>query len=317
MNASRKFVWLLALALIAPGLRLPMWAQTAGDPPPLPPIKCPVDTFRELLDMTSEQRRQALAVRPVETQKRLLAKLREYQALTPEAQKLRLRATELRFWLAPLMGEPATNRAAQLNLIPTDLRKLVEDRLTQWDLLPPGFQKELLEKDEAARLAAMTVAQRQNNLAILLPEQRAALEAGLTRWRALTEDQRRATCEQFDGYFNLTAREQKKVLGTFSEAERQRMEQTLRSFEQLPLEKRRACVRSFEKFANLSLAERHQFLKNAARWQEMSLAEREGWRNLVNTVTDWPPLPSGFGETPPPPVPGLPRTRSAPTTNGG
>ena len=314
MNEGRRFLLLLVMLVFTGEVG---FAQSGAMPPPLPPLRSPVDTFRELLGMTSEQRKSALAARPEQTRQGLLAKLREYQALQPEARELRLRATELRWWLPPLLRLPVTNRLAQLTDMPTDLRKLVEDRLAQWDLLLPDWQKEFLEKEEASRLEALTVVQRERSLASLPPERRAALEADLARWRALTEDQRRATCEQFDGFFNLTPREQKKVLNTLSETQRQQMEQTLGAFEKLPLEKRRACVRSFEKFANLSLAERQQFLKNAKLWQQMSLAEREAWRNLVNSVADWPPLPPGLGETMPPPLPGMSRPRTKPTTNGG
>jgi hypothetical protein len=314
MNQSRKFVLSLVMLMVT---GVAGFAQSDAIPPPLPSLGSPVDTFRELLGMTSEQRKSALAARPAETRQGLLAKLREYQSLQPEERELRLRATELRWWLLPFLRQPATNRIAQLAVIPADLRKLVDDRLAQWDLLPPDFQKELLDKEDSARLEALTVVQREQSLARLPPERRVALEADLARWRALTEDQRRATCLQFDGYFNLTPREQKKVLSTLSETQRQQMEQTLRAFEQLPLEKRRVCVRSFEKFANLVPAERLQFLKNAKRWQQMSLAEREAWRNLVNNAPDWPPLPPGLGETPPPLPPGLPRTRGPLTTNGG
>jgi len=317
MNGWRKRYCLLALLLVGLTARLVGTAQTVTGLPPLPPDRSPVDTFRELLGMTSEQRSKALAARPAETRQRLLAKLRDYQALPPAERELRLRATELRWWLLPLMRQPRTNRVGQLNFIPADLRKLMDDRLAQWDLLPPDLQKEILEKDEAARLEALTVAQRENNLAHLQPEQRAALEAGLTRWRTLPESQRRATCEQFDGYFNLTPRERQKVLGTLSETEREQMEQTLRAFENLPRDQRQACVRSFAKFANLSLAERQQFLKNAERWQQMPLAEREAWRNLVRTVPDWPALPPGLGETPPPLPPDWPRNRNRLSTNGG
>ncbi len=317
MNHRQQLFWLLALALVGPGLHLSLNAQPVTVPPPLPAFKSPVDTFRELLGMTTEQRKQALADRSAETQQRLLVKLREYQALTPEARELRLRATDLRWWLLPLMGQPASNRVAQLEAVPADLRKLVDDRLEQWDLLPPDLQKNLLEIEETARLEALTVVRREQSLASLSPERRVALEAGLARWRALTEHERRTTCEQFDGYFNLTPREQQKVLSTFSEAERRQMEHTLRAFEQLPLDTRRACVRGFEKFANLSPADRQQFLKNAERWQQMSLAEREAWRNLVRTAPDWPPLPPGFGETLPPPLPGSPLPRNPRSTNGG
>jgi hypothetical protein len=314
MNRWHQLVGLLLLALAGPLLCPAVNAQTAADPLPLAAVKSPVDTFRELLGLTAEQRKQALADRPPETQQHLLTKLREYDALTPEGRELRLHATELRWWLEPLMRLPATNRVVQLKAVPADLRSLVEERLTLWDLCPPDLQQELLLKEETARLGALTVLQRQKSLASLPPERRAELEAGLARWRALTEDQRRATCKQFDRYFDLTAEEQKQVLSKYSEAERRQMEQTLRAFENLPFGKRRECVRSFEKFANLTLAERQQFLKNAERWQQMSPAERAAWRNLVNTATDWPPLPPGLSETPPlpPPGPSSPGTASAP-----
>jgi hypothetical protein len=314
MNEGRKSFLLLVMLVFTGAVA---FAQSGATPPSLPPLRSPVDTFRELLGMTSEQRKTALAARPAETRQRLFAKLREYQALQPEARELRLRATELRWWLLPLLRLPDTNRIAELTAIPIDLRKLVDDRLAQWDLLPPDLQKELLAKEDASQLEALTVAQREQSLARLPLERRVALEADLARWRALTETERRATCEQFDGYFNLTLHEQKKVLSTLSETQRQQMEQTLSAFEKLPREKRIACVRSFEKFANLGLAERQQFLKNAKLWQQMSLAEREAWRNLVNNVADWPPLPPGFGETMPPPLPGMSRPRTTPTTNGG
>jgi hypothetical protein len=310
-------VWLLLLGLTAPAYCPVARTQTLADPRPPPATKSPVDTFRQLLGMTPEQRAQALASRPDETRQGLLAKLREYEALTPEGRELRLRATELRWWLLPLLRLPATNRTVQLNAVPADLRKLVEERLALWNLFPPPLQRDLLEKEATARLAALTVAQRQKDLASLKPERRAELVAGLARWQAMSERQRRATCEQFDSYFNLTADEQSKVLGTLSESERQQMEQTLRAFENLPRDKREACVRSFAKFANLSLAERQQFLKNAERWRQMSPAERDAWRNLVRTMPDWPPMPPGLGEPLAPPLPGRPPARTQPTTNGG
>ncbi len=317
MNGWRKIVWVLALGLAGTLSRLAGSAQTAADAPAQSAVKSPVDIFRELLGMTPAQRKQALADRPEERQQQLLSKLREYEALTPEGRELRLRATELRWWLEPLMRLPAINRAARLKAVPADQKKLVQERLKIWDLLPPPLQKDLLDKEETARLSALTVVQRQQSLASLTPERRAELEIGLAHWRALTEDQRRATCERFDGYFNLTADEQQKVLSMFSKAERQQMEETLRAFEQLPFGRRRECVRSFEKFANLSLVERQQFLKNAEHWQQMSPAERAAWRNLVNTATDWPPLPPGLSEPPPMPPSAPPRPRPAATNSGG
>ena len=248
--------WLVALAVSPARLA----AQNSNGLPPLPPIKSPVDTFRELLSVTPADREKLLADRKPESRQRILAKLKEYESLGDNERDLRLLATELRWWLMPLMRQPATHRAAGLSLIPARLRKLVDDRLLQWDLLPPDLQKELLGNEEAARLLAQietsTAAQREAILTNLPPGRRLELEAGLERWRKLSATEQRTTCDRFERFFDLTAREQKQVLGTFTEAERRQMEQTLQSFKALSRDQRQACVRSFEKFASLSAPER-------------------------------------------------------------
>ncbi|MSU56635.1 MAG: DUF3106 domain-containing protein [Pedosphaera sp.] len=317
MNEGRKFF--LLLAMLAVGVSA--FAQTNAVLPPLPPLKSPVDTFRELLNMTSAERQKALATGSAEWQRRVLEKLRGYQSLGADERELILRATELRWWLLQLMRQPATNRAAGLVQIPAHLRKLVDDRLSVWDLLPPPLQKDLLDNEELAQkftqIQGSTPDQRERMLKSLSPDRRQWLEAGLERWAAMNADERRKTCERFDQYFELTPREKKKVLATLSDTERQQMEQALRSFEKLPREKRILCVRSFEKFAGMDVAERQQFLKNAERWEKMSPTERKAWRDLVKTVPEFPPLPSGFGELSPPLPPSLPRAPQPPVTNGG
>ena len=68
--------------------------------------------------MNAAERKQALTNRSPEGQKLILAKVREYESLPPDERELRLRVTELRWYLLPLMTAPATNRPAQLAMIP-------------------------------------------------------------------------------------------------------------------------------------------------------------------------------------------------------
>jgi hypothetical protein len=318
MSARRSKLFRL-VAILGAGQILfsPLLAQEATDPadlaeseqsgPPVPLLRSPVDSFRELLAMTLEERKEAVAARPPETQKLIFAKVREYLSLKPDERELRLRATELRWYVLPLLSTPATNRAAQLVFIPPELRKPITDRLAQWDKLAPATQEDLLENELIERyftqLEGSTREQRINILAGISPERRAQLEAGMARWGALSEERRHKTCERFDQFFELTPREREKALKTLSEAERQQMEKTLRTFEKMPKEQRELCVRSFEKFANLSLAERQLFLQNAERWRLMSPAERQAWRELVGKMPEWPPMPP---EPPPPLPPGYP-----------
>ena len=111
-----------------------------------------MDFFRELLNKNPVERLEFLSNRPPASQKLILAKVREYEQLKPEECELRLRVTELHYYLLPLMSEASTNRADQLALIPADTRKLVADRLEQWDKLPFESKKDLLQNVDTLRV---------------------------------------------------------------------------------------------------------------------------------------------------------------------
>ncbi len=310
-------IWFLALQAHATADQA-VTADGQDDGPPVPQVKSPVESFRELLVLSPEERKAAMADRPPETQRQILAKVREYLSLKPDERELRLRATELHWYLLPLLSTPATNRDAQLIFIPEEQRKLIKQRLNQWDLLPPEIQKELLDNELMSRyfteFEISTPQQRSNLLAEISPERRVQLEAGMARWSALSENQRRELCERFDRFFELTPEEKEKALATFSAAERQRIQKTLRAFQKLPKAEREQCIRSVEEFAGMSLAERQQFLKNVERWRLMSPAERRAWRQLLEKVPEWPPLPPpplppGYWQPPPPPMPPVTNAR--------
>lgn len=321
---NRLLAGSLSLAVILGACRLclvPSQAQVTANPSslPIPTVKSPVDSFRELLAMTLDERKKSLADRPPEIQKRILAKVREYEALKPDDRELRLRATELRWYLLPLMNLPATDRAVQLALIPADVRPLIEDRLEQWDRLSLAAQKDFFENDQAmqyfTQLESSTEEQRQKILADISASRRQRLEAGIARLRAMPERQRREITNRFSQFFDLTPKEKEKTLGTLSEAEREQMEKTLRTFEKLTPEKRAQCVNAFQKFTSMSLAERQLFLKNAERWRLMSPTERQAWRDLVAKVPVWPPLPPGFSSQRPPLPPLSPKPTLSVATN--
>lgn len=306
--------WEFGILTIAGLLLLAISAQAqipSTNQPPVPPapvLKSPVDFFRSLLAMGPSERREALTNRPAAAQKLIIAKLREYEMLPPDLREVRLRETELRWYLLPLMSQPRTNRDARLALIPEEQRKVVEERLTRWDLLPPPLQKQLLNSELTAdyfvRLEGATKEEQEKILAKIPPERRAELESGVRDWRAMSADQRQKTLAGFTQFFELTPKEKAKTLNTLSDEERQQMEKTIAAYNNLSPAQRVQCLRSFEKFAGMSLAERQQFLRNAERWQEMSPAERQAWRQLVSIA---PIMPPGKG-APTPPLPPMPNT---------
>lgn len=264
--------------------------------PPLPPpaiMRSPVDAFRSLLVMPAADRKAQLAARPPEVRQRLLDIIREYQSLTPEARDLRLKATELQWYLKPLLTAAPTNRIAQLEAVPENMREMVTVRLQQWDAFPPGIQRLMLTNQAGPEY--FLSGSRQD-----LPP----LPQGLVPNRVL---------ERYHRLFELTAAEQEKVLATLSEAERRQMEKTLVAFKQLNPQQRAQCVQSFAKFSGLSPAERLEFLKNAERWAQMTPAERQAWRELVSTAPKIPPLPQLLPPLPPP----LTKTQRNLSINGG
>lgn len=246
--------------------------------PPMPVAPSPVNFFRQLLVMSPLERNAALTNRPPETRARIIAKVREYLALAPDERELRLRATELRWYLTPLLHVAPADRATRLALVPEDLQPLVKVRLQQWDILPPPLQKEFLDNDRTLHYFAR-----------LEPTNQVA-----------ANPQQQKIAEVFDRFFELNRQEKQQTLNTLSAAERTAMEKTLRTFDQLPPPQRATCVHNYAKFAGMSAAERTEFLANAEHWSKLTPAERQSWRDLVAHVPILPPMPvSIFPPMPP------------------
>ena len=226
----------------------------------LEPVKSPVETFRELLAMSPAERKQALTNRPPSIQKLILAKVREYESLKPDQRELRLRVTELRWYLMPLLTEPATNRGALLSLVPKEYRQPVQQRLIIWSLLPPGLRSELLTNDLAIRYMVASGDERTNLLSTMSPGRQEQLKKSIAQWQSLPEEQREKIMARFSHFFDLSPTEKKKAINTLSGTEQQQIEKTLRAFENLSPLQRSRCIHSFQKFANLSLEERQEFL---------------------------------------------------------
>jgi hypothetical protein len=241
-------------------------------PPPVQNIS-PVAAFRRLLDMSPRDRENYLTNRPPAVRVALRVKIREYLAMNPDDRELRLRATELRWQLVPLLRLAPADRGPRLALVPDDLAPLVKSRLADWDLLPPALQREFLANDHTLHYFFHVDTTNQ-----MQPDTAATA-------------QRQTIAAQFDLFFELTPEEKEKTLKTLSPAEQAQMEQTLQAFGKLTGPQRFQCLHNFTQFAGLSAAERAEFLKNAERWSQMSPKERQTWRDLVARVPLWPPLP--------------------------
>jgi hypothetical protein len=256
----------------------------------------PVETFRRLLAMGSEERSQSLAMYPPPHQERIIAKLQEYQMLPEPLRELRLQATELRWYLLPLLSSTVTNRTEELKRVPEPYQRLIAARLAEWDLWPPTLKEEVLEYESTMQYFVGRNAEPQPQMGVpSLPEsERSELERKLERWKALPEGQRQQMYGAFRHYFELSDEERQRTLDALSETERHETEKALDPIEKWPKPQQDKYMAAFQQFANMSARERQQFAKNAERWQKMSETERQAWRDLVKQLADAPPLPPGF-----------------------
>jgi hypothetical protein len=272
---------------------------------PAPPIiKSPVNFFRELLAMTPSERMTALSNRPPETRKQILAKVREYRSLSENERELRLRATELEWYLVPLMKLPATNRAARLVSVPEEYRKMIQIRLDQWDILPDATKSDLLARRESIRIYLQKMA-----------GQTVQTNTGVPGVEDMPDPQRQQLISQFKQIFDLSYREKQAALRNLSPAEQRQITNSLAKFASLTPAQRAQCVRSFDEFSKMSHAERQQFLKNAERWIMMTPDQRRAWRDVVEKVSLMPSFPVPVAPRPPGSVPAGNRKADL-TTNG-
>jgi len=291
---------LLITALQAQSLAPP--ASRGAPLPPLPPPQAAVTSFRELLDMGPEARAAALAKKSETNRKILTERLKEFDALSPEQRRVRLRLMQLRWELLSLLRSSPTNRTALSNSIPVEDRELINDRLKYWDRLGLDLQKWVLDNEgllsyfisgEARSTSDLT-----NKLETLPPLVRQKLTNSMARWIEFTPEQQRKIYENFREVFGLDQPDRKKVLDQnllkgASQQELKQIEKVIESFQKLSREQRDQCMAYFRKFTNMTMEQRVQFLQNAERWEKMSDLEKEAWRRLINQMPAIPPpLPS-------------------------
>jgi len=299
------FVTLLGGSLIA--------AETPAAPtlPPAPtvaqtePFQSPVSFFRRLLKMNEAGRAQALASRSERSRAVLLAKVREYEAMASDIRELKLRTTELRWYLKTLLPMPPDQRAARLAQMPEQDRELVAVRLKQWNLLSPGWRDEILRHERTMDWI------RRNELTQPPPSPDTRPDARLAQWEELPKETRTGMIHSFNRFFQLSDSERGKILAAVPADRRETVAPALEKLNSLPTNERTECMTAFQKIAAMPEAERQRFFHKAERWRQMTAAERETWANLVTRFPPMPPLPPGLAPKTPqmPPVPSLTHER--------
>ncbi len=255
--------------------------------------------------MSPDERDRELAKRPPEIRKRILAKVQEYAAMKADDRDLRLRLTEQRWYLLSLVNLPRAQRGEILANVPEAERPSLADRLQQWDQLPADEQKEILKYEKSMEQFVDQSLNAHFAVSNLLATPPPPLPPGalknLDNFLQLPPEQRQQMYASFQRFFELTEAEKKQTVGLLPDNQREQMTTILHSFDNLPKAARDERLQAFAKFSNLNAEARQEFLKNAERWRELSPAEREAWRSLINRLPPSPPLPPGMVFPPMPP----------------
>ena len=289
------------LSILATAIALCTWVSPGADtlpPAPMPPAvrPSPTEIFRTLLAAPTAQRELFLTQRPAAARKVIEAKLREFEILPPEVRERRLQIAELQHFLLQVIGEPRERRVELLSQPPAAIRPFVEDRLLAWDRLPPDRQQELLIQQRILASTSGRTGPAGNPAAATQPSSPPAngiapdLQPALDRWQLLTADERARKLSDFQRFFDLSDRDQARVLGSVPAAERRQMESTLSAYSALSPDQRARVIRGIRRFVTLTAPERAQFVQALSQWQLMTPAERSTWRDLVDAVQP-PPLP--------------------------
>ena len=307
--AGHSKLWLLLVPGLCLGLAGTLHAQlpvsspdravAAAQVPALPQLKSPVDQFRELLALPAAERASHLTNKPPALRQRILAKVAEYEAMKPDERELRLRSTQLRWYLMSFREAPISERKTQLAMVPEADRQVVKDHLDTWDKLPADIRQEILKYEKVMETVLLPGATNVNRMPPPVPntENLKSINAFLQ----LPPEKRRQMYASFQEFFELSDAERERTIGALPPEERMQMTLALRKFDKLPKLQRDRCLKSFAKFSSMSEAERLEFLKNAERWRELPTAERQAWRDLINKVAPAPPLPPVLAFPPLPP----------------
>jgi hypothetical protein len=305
MKTALLHLYLFGLALCHAAAQ-PAPIRAPGLPfPPLPPS--PVAIFRMLLATNEEGRTQWITKWKPTQRQYLESKVAEFTKLAADEREIRLQTLELRWYLPQLMTMTPAERKARLESIPPPQRSMLETKLATWDILLPDIKKDILDNVQVVSVVLFPSPGGENVLRGLPPERQEELRRQFENLNALPEERREQVLAHFKLYFEFTPAEKTKALQRLTIAQRAQMRKTLAPLEILPPPLREKALTGVEKFSELSPAERAAFLQSAARWEKMSEAEREKWRQRAAQVQKTralilPPHPSAASRPRPAPT---------------
>jgi hypothetical protein len=266
--------------------------------PPFPVYRPPTEIFRDLLKLTPAQLDLRLTNQRPQLRQQLEAKIHEYQTMPAAAREARLHATELHEYLQYFIKDQLPNRAQQLKSVPDDYRQEVSDRLTQFEILPPGLREEVLSQASTADYFVGPPLPPSPAQHTQPPLPQPPMPADPIKALSQLPDAERAQLfASFEDFFELEPKDQQKVIAAIPADQRGLVMNVLLQIRNLPRDQRQQSLQVIRTVAGMTDQQRQLFFSSAERWKAMSESERSTWLRLVSHLPP-PPLP--------PPMPPLP-----------
>jgi Protein of unknown function (DUF3106) len=244
--------------------------------------------------MTPAQQEAWLTNRPAQVRPQLQSKIQEYEAMTPQARESVLRATELHEYLAYFVNTAPPNRSAQLAQVPSEYRAAINEKLKEFDVLPPELQKEVLAGKSTASYFLNPGPALTGTVHPVPPPPMLPPPGALQYLNRLPPGDRQKMYTSFRHFFDLNNDDRQKILATLPAEERARVEKTLHELESLPPEQRDHGLQSVSLLAGMTDEQRQAFFQNAALWEKLPQTERQTWRKVVTHLPPLPPLPDPY-----------------------
>ncbi len=282
MNPQRLII---IIALTGLGLSLALAIET-------PRTASPISHFRQLLELNTQQREAIILRQEPSTRRILERKLEEYASLSEGEKEFRLFATELHFYLEPMIGRDSSIEKIPADRIPDSIIPHLRTAMDFWNQLPVS-QRDLLLSKKKAITYLITLTYSSARLSAIVPEQSDEWES-LNRFLALSLDK------------------QKAFLNSYGLAGNTRIVQVLEKMASLSADQRDRSVHALTCYLSFPPAMKDRFMDGVHTWNSMKPTERTVWRQIADRYPRVKPAPLPFstqtaeGPYPPFPVPAEP-----------
>ena len=258
----------------------------------------PVEKFRHLLNVNPSELESELDTFPKETRSRINAKISEYRELSVEQRHQKLMATELRWYLPPLLNIDQETRDLHLKKLDPGLANVILQRLKTWDSLPDELKSSSLKSGliighlskaplqnpplpNTARTEVVT-----SVTAHSAPKLPSTSEDGKSVDKAIPVSQERL--QRLQAYFEMSQEAKNATLKDASVMNDPIFISRLNWLENMPEVLRERVLSHLIRFQDLSNKEKKAFGQSIKTWNRLPKSEKQALRNLVKRT---PPFP--------------------------